>query len=209
VSWLMAIIGLGFCINLYAKSVDPMVEIATNYGAIRLELYPEKAPQTVRNFLAYVDSGFYDDTIFHRVIDGFMIQGGGFTADMARKETQKPILNEANNGLSNVVGTIAMARTNDPHSATSQFYINVANNTFLNYKSSKNPGYCVFGRVIDGLSVVNAIKQVPVSTWDHYQHVPNEPVVIKRIRRVVPDVVPKADGPQQSPDMPEARPQLD
>ncbi|MEK9727650.1 MAG: peptidylprolyl isomerase [Candidatus Margulisiibacteriota bacterium] len=161
-----------------------MVEIATNQGSIIIELNPKKAPNTVRNFLDYVDEGFYDGTIFHRVIDGFMIQGGGFESNMKRKDTKRPIRNESNNGLSNVVGTIAMARTNDPNSATSQFYINVANNTFLNYKSKSQPGYCVFGRVIEGINIVQKIKQVPVGNFGQYQNVPDEPVVIKRIRRV-------------------------
>ncbi len=161
-----------------------LVEVSTNYGSIIIELNREKAPNTVKNFLSYVDEGYYDGTIFHRVIDGFMIQGGGFDKTMAKKDTKKPIMNEANNGLSNVVGTIAMARTNDPHSATSQFYINVANNTFLNYQSEQQPGYCVFGRVVEGIAVVQKIKGVPVSNFDRYQNVPNDPVMIKRARRV-------------------------
>ena len=160
-----------------------IVEVSTNYGAIIIKLDKEKAPNTVKNFLSYVDEGFYDGTIFHRVIDGFMIQGGGFNKKM-EKTDQKPIMNESYNQLSNVVGTIAMARTNDPHSASSQFYINVANNTFLNYRSEKNPGYCVFGRVIDGMPVVQKIKGVSVSNFDQYQNVPDQPVIIKRIRRV-------------------------
>tara|TARA_A100001015_G_scaffold82410_1_gene91398 strand:+ start:4981 stop:5616 length:636 start_codon:yes stop_codon:yes gene_type:complete len=161
-----------------------LVELSTNYGSIVIELNTKAAPNTVKNFLSYVDEGYYDGTVFHRVINGFMIQGGGFDESMNKKETKKPIMNESNNGLSNVVGTIAMARTSDPHSATSQFYINVANNTFLNFKSEKQPGYCVFGRVIEGVSVVQKIKQVPVSNFDRYQNVPNEPVFIKRARRV-------------------------
>lgn len=165
-------------------SDDHLVELVTNYGSIIIELNREKAPNTVKNFLTYVDEGFYDGTIFHRVIDNFMIQGGGFNENMTKRTTKKPIMNESNNGLSNVVGTIAMARTNDPHSATSQFYINVANNTFLNYTSESQPGYCVFGRVVEGISVVQAIKAVSVSTFDQYQNVPDEPVLIRRARRV-------------------------
>ena len=126
-----------------------------------------------------MDSGFYDGTIFHRVIDGFMIQGGGFDEKMNKKETNAPIKNESNNGLSNVVGTIAMARTNAPHSATSQFYINVANNTFLNYKSKAQPGYCVFGRVVEGIDVMSKIKKVPVTSVGPYQNVPEDVVLIK------------------------------
>ena len=161
-----------------------LVEISTNYGSIIIELNESAAPNTVKNFLNYVDSGFYDQTIFHRVIDGFMIQGGGFDVDMNKKATNKPIMNESNNGLSNVVGTVAMARTNDPHSATAQFYINVANNVFLNYQSELRPGYCVFGKVIEGISVIQKIKQVAVGDVDYYKNVPEEPVIIERARQV-------------------------
>jgi len=179
--FLFCVFGLSCSTN--AKGM-PLVEISTNYGAMSIELNAEKAPATVKNFLSYVNEGFYDGTIFHRVINGFMIQGGGFSKDMIKKDTKKPIMNESSNGLSNVVGTIAMARTNDPHSATSQFYINVANNTFLNFASEANPGYCVFGRVIEGISVMQAIKSVPVGNFDQYQNVPLEPVIINRIRRI-------------------------
>ena len=179
----LLIVSLLFYVNCFATQL-PMVEIITNYGAMVVELNSKKAPKTVKNFLSYVDSGYYDGTIFHRVIDGFMIQGGGFDEKMNKKETQDPIKNESKNGLSNVVGTIAMARTNEPHSATSQFYINVGNNTFLNYKSKVQPGYCVFGRVIDGIDIMSKIKQVSVTSVDQYQNVPEDPVLIKRIRRV-------------------------
>lgn len=179
----LLIVSLLFYVNCFATQL-PMVEIITNYGAMIVELNSKKAPKTVKNFLSYVDSGYYDGTIFHRVIDGFMIQGGGFDEKMNKKETQDPIKNESKNGLSNVVGTIAMARTNDPHSATSQFYINVGNNTFLNYKSKVQPGYCVFGRVIDGIDIMSKIKQVSVTSVGQYQNVPEDPVLIKRIRRV-------------------------
>ena len=179
----IVILSLVFYINCFAAQL-PMVEIITNYGAMVVELNTKKAPKTVKNFLGYVDSGFYDGTIFHRVIDGFMIQGGGFDEKMNKKKTQAPIKNESNNGLSNVVGTIAMARTNDPNSATSQFYINVANNTFLNYKSKAQPGYCVFGRVIDGIDIMSKIKQVSVTSVGPYQNVPEDTVLIKRSRRV-------------------------
>lgn len=179
------------CMALVSVSVQAtpaeLVEISTNYGPIVVELNAKAAPRTVANFLSYVDEGFYDETIFHRVIDGFMIQGGGFDVDMVKKPTKKPILNESNNGLSNIVGTIAMARTNDPNSATSQFYINVANNTFLNYQSRQQPGYCVFGRVIEGIPIVQQIKAVPVSNRSMYQNVPDDPVIIQRIRRVTAD----------------------
>ena len=134
-----------------------MVTLKTNFGDITLELFEDKAPKTVENFLAYVKEGFYDDTIFHRVIDGFMIQGGGFTADMDQKDTKDTIENEANNGVANEIGTIAMARTNDPHSATAQFFINVGNNSFLNHTSESvnGWGYCAFGKVTDGMDAVS------------------------------------------------------
>jgi len=137
------------------------VIMETNKGSIVLELWSDKAPQTVKNFIDYVEEGFYDGLVFHRVINNFMIQGGGFNASGQHLQGREAIKNEANNGLSNEIGTIAMARTNDPHSATSQFFINVANNTFLNYQNSSNWGYCVFGKVIEGMDVVNTIKDTP------------------------------------------------
>lgn len=158
----------------------PYVELETTAGNIVIELNEEKAPKTVENFLNYVKSGHYDGTIFHRVIDGFMIQGGGMDADMREKSTQAPIENEADNGLSNDVGTIAMARTSDPHSATSQFFINVNNNKFLNF-SGKNPqgwGYAVFGKVTEGMDVVNKIKGVPTGRYGMHADVPKTPIVI-------------------------------
>ncbi len=136
------------------------VELITNKGRIVLELFKEKAPITVKNFIDYVEEGFYDGLLFHRIIDNFMIQAGGFTADGQYRSGRESIKNEADNGLSNEIGTIAMARTNDPHSASSQFFINVANNTFLNYQNSSNWGYCVFGKVIDGMEIVNSAKTV-------------------------------------------------
>lgn len=167
-----------------ASAAGPRVHMLTNKGEIVLELFPEKAPKTVENFLRYVREGFYDGTIFHRVIDGFMIQGGGFTQEFRRKETHAPIRNEADNGLSNTVGTIAMARTRDPHSATAQFYINVANNTPLDYRSSTPSGwgYCVFGRVVKGMDVVNRIKAVKTGPGGPFpKDVPVEPVIIKKV----------------------------
>ncbi len=158
-----------------------MVVIKTSKGDIKVELNEKKAPGTVKNFLAYVDAGHYDGTIFHRVIDGFMIQGGGFTKDMRQKPTRAPIENEAANGLGNERGTIAMARTSDIHSATSQFFINVVNNAFLNHrdKSAQGYGYCVFGRVAEGMDVVDAIKSVRTAAQD----VPVETVEIISITR--------------------------
>ena len=158
-----------------------MIKLTTNHGTIMLELDPEKAPETVRNFEQYVSDGFYDGTIFHRVIDGFMIQGGGLEPGMKEKQTREPIKNEADNGLSNETGTIAMARTNDPHSATAQFFINVKDNTFLNH-SAPTPtgwGYCVFGKVVEGMDVVNKIKAVDTSGAGMHQDVPVEDVIIE------------------------------
>lgn len=159
-----------------------MVTLKTNFGDITLELYADKAPKTVANFIEYVKDGFYDNTIFHRVINGFMIQGGGFTEDMDQKPTKSPIENEADNGLANEAGTIAMARTNDPHSATAQFFINVGNNDFLNYSSpSVNGwGYCVFGKVTEGMDIVEKIKSVKTGNNGYHQDVPVEAVVIEK-----------------------------
>lgn len=158
------------------------IKLTTNQGDITLELDAEKAPATVANFLQYVGDGFYDGTIFHRVIDGFMIQGGGLTPDMAQKSTRAPVQNEADNGLSNRIGTIAMARTNDPHSATAQFFINVSDNLFLDHraKSGDGWGYCVFGKVISGMDVVNAIKATPTTRRSGMQDVPQDTVTILR-----------------------------
>lgn len=159
-----------------------MVKLHTNYGVITLTMMPEKAPKTVENFLNYVKEGFYDNTIFHRVIDGFMIQGGGFEPGMEQKDTKDPIENEANNGVSNNKGTVAMARTNDPHSATAQFFINVADNTFLNFRSESMDGwgYCVFAEVTDGMDVVEKIKNVKTGNHGYHQDVPVEDVVIQK-----------------------------
>jgi peptidyl-prolyl cis-trans isomerase B (cyclophilin B) len=168
------------------KAVDPQVELDTSKGKIVLALYPQKAPETVKNFLGYVDAKFYDGTIFHRVIPKFMIQGGGFSADMKRKPTRKPIINEADNGLKNDRGTIAMARTSDPHSATAQFFINSVNNDFLNFKSktSQGWGYVVFGRIIQGMEVLDAISKARVGASGRYRDVPKEPIVILKARRL-------------------------
>jgi peptidyl-prolyl cis-trans isomerase B (cyclophilin B) len=159
-----------------------MVELHTNKGVIRLQLDAEKAPKSTENFLAYVRSGHFDGTIFHRVIDGFMIQGGGFEPGMKQKPTQAPISNEANNGLKNKRYTIAMARTNDPHSATAQFFINVADNAFLDH-SSPSPqgwGYAVFGHVVEGQDVVDAIKGVKTGSKGFHQDVPVDDVIIEK-----------------------------
>jgi peptidyl-prolyl cis-trans isomerase A (cyclophilin A)/peptidyl-prolyl cis-trans isomerase B (cyclophilin B) len=158
-----------------AAADAPRVSLKTSMGEIVLELYPEKAPKSVENFLQYVKNGHYNGTIFHRVIDGFMIQGGGFDKNMKQKPTRAPIENEAKNGLKNEPYTLAMARTSDPHSASAQFFINVKNNSFLDYPGQDGWGYAVFGKVIKGMDVVDKIKLVPTAGGD----VPTKPVVIE------------------------------
>jgi peptidyl-prolyl cis-trans isomerase A (cyclophilin A) len=165
-----------------AGAAAPQVELRTNAGTIVLELYPDRAPQTVRNFMQYVEEGFYKGTIFHRVIDGFMIQGGGFTADLAAKKTRAPVPIESNNGLRNDTGTIAMARTRDPNSATSQFFINLVNNDMLNHPNPDGHGYTVFGRVVKGMEVVNKIAKVPTAPKPPHQNVPLTTVIIEDAR---------------------------
>ncbi|MCP4745066.1 MAG: peptidyl-prolyl cis-trans isomerase [Desulfobacteraceae bacterium] len=162
------------------KKTNPSAEIQTSLGSIIVELDRQKAPKTVANFLSYIKDGFYDGTIFHRVIKGFMIQGGGLEPNMRLKKTNDPIRNEADNGLKNTVGAIAMARTNDPDSATSQFFINTVDNNFLDYKAKPATqwGYCVFGRVTKGLDVVKAIENMPTKRGD----VPNTPILIKKVQ---------------------------
>ena len=160
------------------------VKLETSMGDIVIELNEEASPITVKNFLRYVEEGFYDGTIFHRVIPDFMVQGGGFTADMREKQTHRPIVNEASNGLKNDRGTIAMARTANPDSATSQFFINHKNNDFLNYAGQSKPGYTVFGKVVEGLDVVDAIAAVKTTRKGRYSDVPVEPVVIKSAKAV-------------------------
>lgn len=171
-----------FAATAHAASDNPRVKFETSMGTIVLELDRKAAPVTVENMLGYVNSGFYDGTIFHRVIKGFMIQGGGFTEAMQSKPTGKAIRNEADNGLRNARGTVAMARTQYPHSATSQFFINTVNNTSLDYrgKTAQGWGYCVFGHVVQGMDVVDAIESVQTATMGPYQDVPSTPVIIKR-----------------------------
>jgi cyclophilin family peptidyl-prolyl cis-trans isomerase len=186
ISTLIILGGALFAGSALTADSNPKVVLDTSKGKIVLELYPEKAPETVKNFLNYVDQKFYDGTIFHRVIPKFMIQGGGFTADMNRKPTEAPIKNEADQGLGNDRGTIAMARTGDPHSATSQFFINTVDNNFLNHKS-KTPqgwGYAAFGKVVEGMETVDAISAVKTTTRGPYRDVPVEPIVIKSARRL-------------------------
>ncbi|GAB5414093.1 MAG: peptidylprolyl isomerase [Congregibacter sp.] len=160
-----------------------MITLNTTYGALKVELDEEKAPVTVANFLNYAREGFYDGTIFHRVIDNFMIQGGGFDAEMQQKPTKDPIENEADNGLKNDFGTLAMARTMDPHSATAQFFINVKDNDFLNHsgKNMQGWGYAVFGRVVEGEDVLDKIRAVPTTSRAGHQDVPAEPVIIESV----------------------------
>jgi peptidyl-prolyl cis-trans isomerase A (cyclophilin A) len=158
------------------------VELTTSFGNILIELDPVKAPISVQNFLAYVDSGFYTDTIFHRVIPGFMVQGGGFTSNMVKKDTMAPIKNEASNGLHNVRGTLSMARTSDPNSATSQFFINVADNAFLD--PGRDAGYAVFAHVVSGMDVVDVIVNSQTTTKQGMQNVPIDPVIIRSAKRL-------------------------
>ncbi len=178
-----------FALVMFVGSVqaasNPVVVMKTTHGVVEIELNQEKAPLSVANFLAYVDAKFYDNTIFHRVIPGFMIQGGGFNKKMEQKTTRAPVQNEANNGLLNDTGTIAMARTSDPHSATAQFFINVENNSALNHTGMTEAGwgYAVFGKVIKGMDVVNRIKAVRTGNLSGHQNVPMDTVMIKSIRR--------------------------
>lgn len=160
-----------------------MITLHTNFGDITVELDFDKAPKSAENFKQYAEDGFYDGTIFHRVIDSFMIQGGGFTTDMDQKETRAPIVNEADNGLSNECYTLAMARTMDPDSASSQFFINVKDNDFLNHsaKTTQGWGYCVFGKVTEGQEVVDKIKGVETGSVNFHQDVPVEPVIIEKV----------------------------
>jgi len=172
--------------NPSGGSAKPAVVITTTMGNMTVELWPDKAPETVRNFLAYVDNGFYDGLVFHRVIKGFMIQGGGFTPELERRPTGGPIENEAKTDVSNLRGTIAMARLDAPDTATSQFFINLEHNTFLDHRDNtpEGFGYCVFGQVIDGMEVADAIANVPTKRVGMNEAVPVEPVVITSIRRV-------------------------
>ena len=165
-----------------ALAANPMVELKTSQGEIVVELFADKAPKSAANFVQYVTEGHYDGTVFHRVIDKFMIQGGGFDAHLRQKPTRAPIENEAKNGLKNERGTLAMARTADPHSATAQFFINLVPNTFLNYPSRDGWGYAVFGKVVKGMEVVDAIATVQTANRDYHQDVPVEAVVIEHAR---------------------------
>ena len=162
---------------------DRVISIKTTYGDIVIELYDDKAPITSENFKKYIESGYFTDTIFHRVIKGFMIQGGGFTAEMSEKDSMPPIQNEANNGVSNARGTIAMARTPDPHSASSQFFINLKDNNFLDFtaETSQGWGYCAFGKVFEGMDILDKIALVDTGSYGAHQDVPKEPITINEI----------------------------
>ena len=168
-----------------ARAANPVVVVETNMGSFKIELFEDKAPGTVKNFLKYAEDKHYDGTIFHRVIPTFMIQGGGFEPGMKEKKSRDPIKNESSNGLSNLKGTIAMARTGEPNSATAQWYVNVKDNTFLDKaKAADGVGYCVFGRVIEGLDVVDKIKAVDTDTVKSFENVPTKDVVIKSVKVV-------------------------
>lgn len=179
VAFFILVLGL----STTASAAGQLVKLQTNMGDIVIELNQEKAPQSAANFLSYVNEGFYNGTIFHRVMDGFMIQGGGFTENYQKKGTKAPIQNEANNGLRNDRGTVAMARTNAPHSATAQFFINVVNNDFLNYRAatSRDWGYAVFGKVVQGMDIVDKIRKIPTGPGGPFpKNVPQAPVVIQQ-----------------------------
>ena len=165
-----------------AFAANPQVEMKTSMGTVVIELYQDKAPKSVENFLQYARDDFFKDTAFHRVIPGFMIQGGGFTADMKQKETRAAIQNEAKNGLKNETGILAMARTGDPHSATAQFFINLKDNSFLDYPSRDGWGYAVFGKVVQGFDIVQKIATVPTSNAGPHQNVPTIPVLIESVK---------------------------
>jgi peptidyl-prolyl cis-trans isomerase A (cyclophilin A)/peptidyl-prolyl cis-trans isomerase B (cyclophilin B) len=193
---LLAVLALLFSAATHAAT--PQVEIKTNFGNIVMELYPEKAPKTVQNFLSYVKDDYYTGTIFHRVIQGFMIQGGGFDKTFKQKPTRQPIENEAANGLRNEIGTVAMARTSDPHSASAQFFINVADNAFLNHtaRTPQGYGYTVFGKVIKGMDVVNRIAGAATNAGGPFpSDVPNVTVVIQEVRLITTEPAPAAGTP--------------
>ena len=181
-------LGAGALTCQAAAPANPVIEMVTDMGTVKIELYADKAPKTVENFLQYARDKFYDGTVFHRVIPGFMVQGGGFTPDMEQRKTRDPIANEAQNGLKNETGTLAMARTSNPHSATAQFFINVANNDFLNFTgpTQQGFGYAVFARVTEGMDVINKIVATPTGNRSGHQNVPLKPIVIKSVRIIPP-----------------------
>ncbi|MDP2134472.1 MAG: peptidylprolyl isomerase [Sulfuritalea sp.] len=171
-----------FLFSVAAHAANPQLEVKTSQGTMTIELYQDKAPKTVENFLQYARDGFFNGTVFHRVIPGFMIQGGGFTPDMKQKETRATIQNEARNGLKNETGTLAMARTSDPHSASAQFFINLKDNSFLDYPGRDGWGYAVFGKVVQGLDVVQKIALVQTTNAGPHQNVPATPILIESVK---------------------------
>jgi peptidyl-prolyl cis-trans isomerase A (cyclophilin A) len=177
----LSIFALVFFFSATAFAANPKLEMKTSQGTLIIELYQDKAPKTVENFLQYAKDGFFKGTIFHRVIPGFMIQGGGFNPDMKQKDTRAPVQNEAKNGLKNEMGTLAMARTQDPHSAGAQFFINLKNNVFLDYPGRDGWGYAVFGKVVEGLDVVQKIASLPTANAGPHQNVPTTPVLIESV----------------------------
>jgi cyclophilin family peptidyl-prolyl cis-trans isomerase len=186
---LLLLVSLGSALQVQAETTaapvpKPQVEMRTTMGTLVITLLPEKAPKTVANFLEYVDAGFYDNTVFHRIIPSFVIQGGGFMAHMRPKKTNAPIINESNNGLANRRGTLSMARLPDPNSATSQFFINLENNASLNASFNK-PGYAVFAEISEGLPIIDMISRVRTGTVKQYQNVPLEPVMILSVQRKI------------------------
>ena len=178
----LILVAFAFLFSLAAHAANPQLEVKTSQGMVVIELYQDKAPKTVENFLQYAQDNFFNGTVFHRVIPGFMIQGGGFTPDMKQKETRAPIQNEAKNGLKNETGTLAMARTGDPHSASAQFFINLKDNSFLDYPSRDGWGYAVFGKVVQGMDVVQKIAVVPTGNVGPHQNVPTTPVLIESVK---------------------------
>jgi len=176
------LVAFALLLSFAAQAANPQLEIRTSHGRVVVELYQDKAPKSVENFLAYAKGSFYDGTIFHRVIPGFMIQGGGFTPEFKQKDTRAPIQNEAKNGLKNEPGTLAMARTGDPHSATAQFFINLKNNAFLDYPSRDGWGYAVFGKVVQGFDVVEKIATVATGSAGPHRDVPVTPVIIESVK---------------------------
>ncbi|OHC62166.1 MAG: peptidyl-prolyl cis-trans isomerase A [Rhodocyclales bacterium GWA2_65_20] len=176
------LLALAFLVSITAHAANPQLELKTSQGTLIIELYQDKAPKTVENFLQYAKDNFFNGTIFHRVIPGFMIQGGGFTPDMKQKDTRAQIQNEARNGLKNETGTLAMARTGDPHSASAQFFINLKDNSFLDYPGRDGWGYAVFGKVVQGLDIVQKIAMVPTANAGPHQNVPTTPVLIESVK---------------------------
>ena len=176
------LIAFAFLCSIAAHAANPQLEVKTSQGTLLIELYQDKAPKSVENFLQYAKDGFFNGTVFHRVIPDFMIQGGGFTPYMKQKEARAPIQNEAKNGLKNELGTLAMARTGDPHSASAQFFINLKDNSFLDYPSRDGWGYAVFGKVVQGIDIVQKIAKVPTTNMGPHQNVPSTPVLIESVK---------------------------